>query len=433
MNWLVKYKPSKLHEFIGNKNVITKLRCWIQSFLKKKNKYHLVCLYGPSGIGKTLLSYLIFKEYSYICYELNAGDIRSRKRMEEVLNKLWDYKPISFFESSEKLMGILMDEIDGMSCGDKGGFNLLVEMIESRFMNKQPLIPVICTSNRSLDLKSTNCVVLELRLVPPSKKELLQFLENICISEHITYSLAVLENIIHKCKDDIRQCIMQLHLYSLTQKSKLSPVVQNDKSYHNTIFDICENIIRTYPIDMNALWNKLRYDINLIPSMIQENIYLQLNTLLIQPLHFYTLYFQSLYCFVLGDNLESCIQQHDHQEIIASCLLLKVVFFLNSIHLLPKKKNAPAEIQFTSNLSKSATLLNNHSMMLPYVYIFDTTIYELPYYIEYIYNMLVLKKTDKIKEFTRCLTKSDLEKIFIFYTYDEFKTKKKFNLKQYFN
>ena len=87
--WISQYRPTKLSDVIGHTKQIKQLKEWLKSFHKTDKKMPpIMFLYGPSGIGKTLLSFVLLSCANYHIYELNAGEIRSKKRITNILDKI---------------------------------------------------------------------------------------------------------------------------------------------------------------------------------------------------------------------------------------------------------------------------------------------------------------------------------------------------------
>merc|ERR1711998_619094 len=65
---------------------------------------------------------------------------------------------LSLFNKKKKSIAIIMDEIDGMNSGDKGGINALIKLIRPKKTKKQKkeqitMIPIICIGNYHIDKK----------------------------------------------------------------------------------------------------------------------------------------------------------------------------------------------------------------------------------------------------------------------------------------
>ncbi len=133
MNWLDKYKPKSLKDFKGNKSEIDKAIKWIESYKKNyKETKKVLLIIGNTGIGKTLLADLIFKEYSYQKIELNSTDVRSQKKISDFLIKSLTYKNVvDMFNNGNSPIGILLDEIDTIcKLSDKGGFTEFLSILK---------------------------------------------------------------------------------------------------------------------------------------------------------------------------------------------------------------------------------------------------------------------------------------------------------------
>lgn len=101
-------------------------------------------LSGPPGIGKTTTVRLLAKQMGYELIETNASDLRNKKGVDGLLNHLIDNQTLGFnkkeVETNNKKI-ILMDEVDGMSAGDRGGNQELIKKIDNT------KTPIICICN----------------------------------------------------------------------------------------------------------------------------------------------------------------------------------------------------------------------------------------------------------------------------------------------
>ena len=66
---------------------------------------------------------LILSHYNYEILEFNSSEVRSQKLIKERLNKVNSNISIldSLCNKNVKHFGIIFDEIDGVSSGEKGG------------------------------------------------------------------------------------------------------------------------------------------------------------------------------------------------------------------------------------------------------------------------------------------------------------------------
>jgi Cdc6-like AAA superfamily ATPase len=96
-------------------------------------------------------------KYDIIRYD--AGDIRNKTIIDTITkHNMSDQSVMSIFEQSPRKIVIVMDEIDGMNTGDKGGITSLIKLIRPKKTKKQKnesytLNPIICIGNYDMDKK----------------------------------------------------------------------------------------------------------------------------------------------------------------------------------------------------------------------------------------------------------------------------------------
>jgi hypothetical protein len=105
----------------------------------------VVFLYGPPGVGKTTLAHRVVNDAGLRAVECNASQFRHKAAMSELIEPLLNSANVSDFFRPEghRAMGVILDEIDGMSAGDRGGLTELVRILKEY---KGPNA-IICISN----------------------------------------------------------------------------------------------------------------------------------------------------------------------------------------------------------------------------------------------------------------------------------------------
>jgi hypothetical protein len=118
-----------------------------------------IYVYGDTGIGKTKFVSDILKELNYDVIKYDASDNRNSAIIENITQKnMGDTNILSLFTKKKQKIAILMDEIDGMIVGDKGGINALIKLIRPKKTKKQklekkPNNPIICIGKNQGDKK----------------------------------------------------------------------------------------------------------------------------------------------------------------------------------------------------------------------------------------------------------------------------------------
>jgi hypothetical protein len=101
----------------------------------------------------------LLTELNYDVIKYDAGDIRNKSVIDTITkHNMSDKNIMSLFHKKIKRIAIVMDEIDGMNNGDKGGINTLIKLIRPKKTKKQKLeeitmSPIICIGNYHIDKK----------------------------------------------------------------------------------------------------------------------------------------------------------------------------------------------------------------------------------------------------------------------------------------
>ena len=151
-----------LNKLLNRENDVSNIKNILKEFELNKNNLLFkkgIYVYGDPGAGKTTFVTNILKEMDYDIIKYDAGDIRNKAIIDTITkHNMSDKNIISIFNKKIKKIAIIMDEIDGMNNGDKGGINTLIKLIRPKKTKKQKqeeitMNPIICIGNHHVDKK----------------------------------------------------------------------------------------------------------------------------------------------------------------------------------------------------------------------------------------------------------------------------------------
>ena len=193
--WSEKHRPQTIFDMVGNEDSRAKIVEWLAKWKKGTKPLLLI---GPPGIGKTTIAYLLAKQFGYDLIGLNASDVRSKSRINEILSPVL---------GNVTILGspmIFVDEVDGIhGRGDYGGAEALIQIL------KEPTVPIVLAANidSSDKMKSIKKVVKTITFKPIPPRLLRVYLENILAKEAAKLSPGSLIKVIGNSKGDIRSMI----------------------------------------------------------------------------------------------------------------------------------------------------------------------------------------------------------------------------------
>ena len=223
--WTVKYAPTQLNQICGNKVQVEKLQNWLKNWQKnakigfKKGGpdglgfYRAVMIYGGPGVGKTTAAHLVARLEGYDIVESNASDTRSKRLVEAGLKGLLDTTSLRGYfaangrkaESTMKRLVLIMDEVDGMSAGDRGGVGAMASVC------KKTNIPIIliCNDRKLPKMRPFDSVTFDLPFRKPTTDQVRSRIMTILFREGINKMIPtnVVNALIEGSGADIRRII----------------------------------------------------------------------------------------------------------------------------------------------------------------------------------------------------------------------------------
>ena len=361
-----KLNINSLLDRVESENVFKKTLSYFENHKHELLTRRGIYVYGAPGSGKTRFVKDLLKNMNYDIVMYDAGDVRNKSVIDTITkNNMSDTNVLSLLKKKVKKIAIVMDEIDGMNSGDKGGINSLIKLIRPKKTNKQKkeettMTPIICIGNYHVDKKIKEmmkiCTTIELK--NPSKEQIEKILLNLIpklnsnildgLTEYIQYDLRKLENVYELYKN---------------QKNLLTDDIFNKifqkKNYNEDTKDITRQLLAEYyPLKMhNNLMNET--DRTSIGLLFHENIIELLEKM--DKGYSIKKYISILNNIVFSDYIDRITFQKQIWLFNEITSLIKTFYNNRILHkeILTEKVEKIKEIRFTKVLTKYSTEYNN--------------------------------------------------------------------------
>ena len=335
------------------------------------NKHNLatkkgIYIYGEPGSGKSAFVVNVLKELNYDIIKYDAGDIRNKSIIDTITkHNMADKNIMSLFHKKIKKIAIVMDEIDGMNNGDKGGINSLIKIIRPKKTKKQrlediTLNPIICIGNYHIDKKIKElmkvCHVIELKT--PTRIQMGNIINSLIPSIDETIKTSIITFI----QGDLRKFTTIYELYKNKQNILNGNIIKNIflmKSYNDDTRKITKKLINTpYAFDDHLnIMNET--DRTIVGLLWHENIIDVIGKVKKEESVPFYLNILDNMCF--ADYIDRITFQKQIWQFNEMSSLIKT-FKNNDIYhktFQKKPKFNPAEVRFTKVLTKYSTEYNN--------------------------------------------------------------------------
>ncbi|CAI5515385.1 unnamed protein product [Closterium sp. Naga37s-1] len=322
-SWPQKYAPKSTADIIANQGLVKQLHDWLtgwearhlgQGGAKKGKKggkggagggggaaggdmnKKAVLLSGGPGIGKTTTARLVCAALGFSPLEVNASDSRGKSDAkirngmggatsntikEMISNTTLRFSPVPTSTKGKQQQqqqvdkaALIMDEVDGMSGGDRGGVADLIASI------KESRVPIICICNDrySQKLKSliNHCLLLNYR--KPTRQQMAKRLRQVANAEKIQIADNALEELAERTGGDMRLALNQLQYMALSCRQLSYQEVKQRMQANAKDEDIrpmaAADTLMGYGARgkrLDILVDAAMSDIDLMPLFIQEN------------------------------------------------------------------------------------------------------------------------------------------------------------------
>ena len=338
---------------------------------KKDNIHRGAYVYGPTGSGKTRFVKRVFENMGYDIVEYDAGEVRNKHIMNSITKgNMSDKSVIGMFSpgAEKRRIVIIMDEIDGMNNGDKGGINSLIKLIRPKKTKKQRVepistVPIVCIGNVHMDKKMKEllkvCVPVEVH--KPTDIQMRKIIDLLFTGT----SEDMRELLVAHTEGDLNVLLNMYTLYT-----KRSSLITEDTL--KNVFRGKGVAVDSKNLAQKCIFNPLTLDQHLemvnetdrtiVALLWHENIIDSLESL--PPEQAVILYEELLKNMCFADYIDRITFQKQIWQFNEMSSLVKT-FYTN--HILHKTVPAPTKstsIRFTKVLTKYSTEYNNQQFVL---------------------------------------------------------------------
>mmetsp|Transcript_13404 Transcript_13404/g.22279 ORF Transcript_13404/g.22279 Transcript_13404/m.22279 type:complete len:967 (+) Transcript_13404:62-2962(+) len=292
--WAEKYRPTSVEHLVGNADHIKRLVNWLSTWHDEERRssaagdkvpkgqspfVKAALLSGPPGVGKTSAARITLRQFGYDVVEFNASDTRSEKVLRESATDMLGNTSIADFATgggashtgSAGKMALVMDEVDGMSSGDRGGMQLLIKLIQR---SKMPVI-CICNDRQSQKVKSLVNHCLDLRFRRPFPREVAVALRRVAAHEGYSIDGETLERVASACNADIRQMLNLLQMWRPSGDTlKAEQVNANMNGSFKDIdvgpFDVADKFFKEAASPLDKRIRHYFVDSSMTPLLVQD-------------------------------------------------------------------------------------------------------------------------------------------------------------------
>ena len=361
------------NKILERKNDIKEITQVLENF--KNNKYDLlqkrgIYVYGSPGSGKTTFVLKLLNKLGYDVIKYDAGDIRNKNIIDTITkDNMSDKNIMSLFHKKNKPIAILMDEIDGMNNGDKGGINSLIKLIRPKKTKKQKTEditynPIICIGNYHVDKKIKElmkvCVPIELK--KPTDGQINSIINEVMPDLEVSLKNTIIEFL----NGDLRKLSSISDIYKNHHSILKNEIVQKifkPRSYSESTKEITKKLISCKHKISDHLTTMNETDRTIVGLMWHENIIDSLEH--VEKKLSVPFYINVLNNICFADFTDRIIFQNQIWQLNEMSSLIKTFYSNEQFHAWKYKPDYKfsKNVRFTKVLTKYSTEYNNKTFI----------------------------------------------------------------------
>ena len=336
----------------------------------EENKNNLLAkrgiyIYGAPGSGKSRFVYDTLKKLNYDIIRFDAGDVRNKSVIETITkHNMSDKNILSYFNQPKKI-AIIMDEIDGMNSGDKGGINALIKLIRPKKTKKQKkeritMTPIICIGNYHIDkkIKEMMKICTSIEIKKPADKDITHIIKLLMPR----LELDLINNMVPFIQGDLRKLKSTYDIYKNQNNILKNQLIQNmfqTKNYNEDTKFITKKLLNDYYCinGHSLLMNET--DRTSVGLLFHENI---IDVLDLDKKTSIPFYHEVLNNICFADFIDRITFQKQIWIFNEMSSLVKTFYNNHLYHKHYRKQKVnynPSQVRFTKVLTKYSTEYNN--------------------------------------------------------------------------
>ena len=362
-----------MNEILDRNSIAIEIKKILNEFDKKCSTLTYkkgIYIYGSPGCGKTHFITNLLKELDYDIIQYDAGDVRNKSLIDTLTsNNISNRNVLHMMSKKVKKIAIVMDEVDGMNNGDKGGITSLIKLIRQKKTKKQKtenatMNPIICIGNYNIDKKIKElmkvCNVFELK--PVTNSQIGKLLSTVRNVDDVVY-----KQIVDYIQGDLRKLYfienILLKKPELLNSDIFSSILQS-KSHHDDSKVITKLLINEHVLITNHTQFMNETERTIVALLYHENI--------IDPIfssktsdnrNKYNVYSKIMENICYADHIDRITFQNQIWVFNEMSSLVKTFHNNKIYHDSFQETYKPEEVRFTKVLTKYSTEYNNQTFV----------------------------------------------------------------------
>lgn len=325
---------------------------------------------GENGTGKTEFVRSLLHELDYDILHYSACDMRNKSVIENLTKQnMSDVNVMSMFHKKKRKIAIIMDEIDGLNSGDKGGVSTLITLVRQKKTKKQMNEPitnniVFCISTNEIDKKTKELMKVchHYEFEKPTDEQMLKLIQS---TFNFQSDDQLLRNTIREyTQNDLKKLQILHSLYEKNTKVFYS-IIEKEIFMKKSVIEISKDIVRyTFQNDIRIKDHNIYINENdrtIVALLWHENIIDVMKSKdNIKNVYFYYHFLQNM-CY--GDFIDRITFQKQIWQFNELSSFIKIMYnnFLLHQHFDSKETKVTNDVRFTKVLTKYSTEFNNYS------------------------------------------------------------------------